>query len=81
MATQAAGQLLASLRAPWVPTGRDDPQTRTSFLLNRAGQSLEVALDRAEGLGDFAEIEALAASEPDLPPHSPPCSHWPPSSA
>jgi adenylate cyclase class 2 len=42
-------------------------KTRTSFLLKRAGHSLEVALDRAEGLGDFAEIETLAPSEPDLP--------------
>jgi adenylate cyclase class 2 len=40
---------------------------RTSYLVKRAGQSLEVALDRAESLGDFAEIEALAPSEPDLP--------------
>ena len=32
-----------------------------------AGTTIEVALDRAEGLGDFAEIEALAATESDLP--------------
>ncbi len=42
-------------------------KTRTSFLLNRAGHSLEVVLDRADGLGDFAEVETLASSEPDLP--------------
>jgi adenylate cyclase, class 2 len=42
-------------------------KTRTSFLVNRAGHSLEVTLDRAEGLGDFAEIETLAESEPGLP--------------
>jgi adenylate cyclase class 2 len=41
-------------------------KTRTSFQLQRAGRSLEVALDQAEGLGDFAEIETLVASEPDL---------------
>jgi adenylate cyclase, class 2 len=42
-------------------------KTRTSFLLNRAGHSLEVVLDRADGLGDFAEVETLASSEPELP--------------
>jgi adenylate cyclase, class 2 len=40
---------------------------RTSFHVKREGQSLEVALDRADLLGDFAEIEAFAPSEPDLP--------------
>jgi adenylate cyclase, class 2 len=40
---------------------------RTSYLVKRAGESLEVALDHTESLGDFAEVETLAASEPDLP--------------
>jgi adenylate cyclase, class 2 len=40
---------------------------RTSFLLKRAGHRLEVALDRAQAMGDFAEIETIARSEPDLP--------------
>ncbi len=40
---------------------------RASFQVHRAGRTLEVALDRTEGLGAFAEIEAIAASEPDLP--------------
>lgn len=39
---------------------------RTPFLMSRAGHSLEVTLDRADGLGDFVEIEALAESETDL---------------
>jgi adenylate cyclase, class 2 len=40
---------------------------RISYLVKRAGRSLEVALDCAEFLGDFAEIETLAESEPELP--------------
>ena len=42
-------------------------KTRTSYLLKSAGHTLEVALDQAERLGDFAEIETLAASESHLP--------------
>jgi adenylate cyclase, class 2 len=42
-------------------------KTRTPFLVTRAGHSLEVTLDRADGLGSFAEIETLAESEPGLP--------------
>ena len=30
-------------------------------------RKVEVALDRAEGLGDFVEIESLGATEADLP--------------
>ena len=40
---------------------------RTSFHLNRQGRDVEVALDRAVGLGNFAEIETLAEHERDLP--------------
>jgi adenylate cyclase class 2 len=40
---------------------------RTSFRLHRSGRTLLIALDRAEGLGAFTEIETIAASEPDLP--------------
>jgi adenylate cyclase class 2 len=42
-------------------------KTRTSFHLVYFGQATEVALDRAEGLGDFAEIEAMVVTEADLP--------------
>lgn len=35
-------------------------KVRRSFHLVRDGRPLEVVLDRAEGLGDFAEVEALA---------------------
>jgi adenylate cyclase, class 2 len=40
---------------------------RESFHLTFREHELEIALDRAEGLGGFAEIEALAAGEADLP--------------
>ncbi len=62
----AAGQLLelfVLLGFRPVATVR---KTRTPFLMSRAGHSLEVTLDRADGLGDFVEIEALAESETDL---------------
>lgn len=39
---------------------------RTSYRIRFAGRDLEATLDRAEGLGDFAEIEALAADRDDL---------------
>ncbi len=39
---------------------------RTTFRLDFNGRPLLVALDRAENLGDFAEVEALASSEADL---------------
>jgi len=42
-------------------------KSRTSFHVTQQGLDLEVALDRALGLGDFAEIEALAAHESELP--------------
>lgn len=42
-------------------------KVRRPFRLVRDGRPLEVALDRAEGLGDFAEVEALARDAADLP--------------
>ena len=42
-------------------------KTRTPFHLTVERHDIEVALDQAEGLGDFAEIETLAATESDLP--------------
>jgi adenylate cyclase, class 2 len=40
---------------------------RTSFHLPRPPHAMEITLDRAEGLGDFAEIETIAQGEDDLP--------------
>jgi adenylate cyclase, class 2 len=40
---------------------------RTTFHLPDPSHRIEVALDRAEGLGDFAEIEIVVASESELP--------------
>lgn len=40
---------------------------RESFHLRFEDHDLEIVLDRAEGLGDFAEIEAIAADAADLP--------------
>jgi adenylate cyclase class 2 len=40
---------------------------RTAFHLSDPPRRIEVALDRAEGLGDFAEIEVVAADESELP--------------
>src|SRR5436305_7495791 len=42
-------------------------KTRTPFHVADPLHSIEVALDHAEGLGDFAEIETVAAGESDLP--------------
>ena len=42
-------------------------KSRTPFHLTQSGLAIEVALDRAVGLGDFAEIETLAATESELP--------------
>jgi adenylate cyclase, class 2 len=63
----AAGQLLHLFELLGFRPAATIRKRRTSFRVNRERQSLEVALDRAESLGDFAEIEALALSEPDLP--------------
>jgi len=40
---------------------------RESFHLTYRDHKLEIALDTTETLGDFAEIEALAANQADLP--------------
>lgn len=40
---------------------------RRLFHLEHGGRPIEVVLDHVEGLGDFAEVEALAASDADLP--------------
>jgi adenylate cyclase class 2 len=40
---------------------------RTAYACDLAGRSLTVALDRVDGLGDFAEVETLAATPEDLP--------------
>lgn len=44
----------------------DVRKRRTSFHLSRPPYEIEVSLDRAEGLGDFAEIEAIAPDEAAL---------------
>jgi adenylate cyclase class 2 len=41
-------------------------KVRRPFHINRGGRAVEISLDRAEGLGDFAEVEALAEPN-DLP--------------
>ena len=40
---------------------------RTSFHLEYGSRALEVALDLAEGLGTFVEVETIAADAADLP--------------
>jgi len=40
---------------------------REIFWMAFQGRLLEIAVDGAEGLGDFAEIEAIVAGEADLP--------------
>ena len=42
-------------------------KSRAPFHLTAEGRAIEVVLDRAEGLGAFAEIETLAAALADLP--------------
>ncbi|MGE5755954.1 MAG: class IV adenylate cyclase [Planctomycetaceae bacterium] len=42
-------------------------KVRRPFHLVFQGRAIEVVLDVAEGLGEFAEVEAIAASEIDLP--------------
>ncbi len=39
---------------------------RTTFRLSRPPHDIEVTLDRVEGLGDFAEIEAIARDQAGL---------------
>jgi len=40
---------------------------RAAYHLNGEGREIEVVLDQVEGLGEFAEIETLAAAPADLP--------------
>jgi adenylate cyclase, class 2 len=40
---------------------------RTMFHLSRPPHEIEIALDRVDGLGDFAEIETLVGNEAELP--------------
>jgi adenylate cyclase, class 2 len=64
---EALGQLsrlFANLGFEPVATIR---KSRTTFHLTEQIHKIEVALDRAEGLGEFAEIETIAATESDLP--------------
>jgi len=42
-------------------------KSRRPYHLVFHGREIEVALDRAEGLGDFAEVEAFAPTEAELP--------------
>ena len=42
-------------------------KSRRPFTVERDGRTLEVTLDRASGLGDFAEVETLATDHADLP--------------
>jgi adenylate cyclase class 2 len=63
-AFEQLSRLMANLGFRPVATVR---KSRRIFQVSESGQRLEVAVDRAEGLGDFAEIEAQAATEADLP--------------
>jgi adenylate cyclase class 2 len=62
----AAGQLLELFVTLGFRPVATVCKARTSFLMSRAGHSVEVTLDRADSLGDFAEIETLAESKRDL---------------
>jgi adenylate cyclase class 2 len=57
-------RLLAHLGFEPVATIR---KSRRTFHLTEQSHKIEVTLDRAQGLGDFAEVEALAANQSDLP--------------
>ena len=62
---------MAELLALWLRLGFKPVATirkaRLPFRLRHDGRDLEVVLDRAEGLGAFAEVEAIAADDADLP--------------
>jgi adenylate cyclase class 2 len=57
-------RLFANLGFTPVATIRKE---RTTYHLSESGHAIEVLLDRAEGLGDFVEIEVLANTEAELP--------------
>jgi adenylate cyclase class 2 len=42
-------------------------KTRRQYSLNHQGRPIDVALDVAEGLGPFAEVETITETEADLP--------------
>ena len=42
-------------------------KTRRPYFLSHHGRPVEVALDFAEGIGTFAEVETIAETESDLP--------------
>ncbi len=63
-AFEQLSRLFANLGFRTVATIRKE---RTAFHLSNQARRIEVALDRAEGLGDFAEIEVVAANESELP--------------
>ncbi len=42
-------------------------KTRRPYFLRHQGRPVEVALDFAEGIGTFAEVETIAETESDLP--------------
>jgi adenylate cyclase class 2 len=63
-AFQQLSRLMENLGFRPVATVR---KTRTLFHLVEAGHELEIALDLAEGLGHFAEIETQAQTEADHP--------------
>jgi adenylate cyclase class 2 len=41
-------------------------KSRRLFYLDHSGQPLEISLDRADSLGEFVEIEAIAGTDADL---------------
>ena len=59
-------RLLTLLREPGLPPVATIRKRRETFHLTFQEHELEIALDTAEGLGAFAEIEALASGEADL---------------
>ncbi len=64
---QAFGRLLRMFEVLGFRPVATVRKRRETFHLTFLEHELEVTLDLAEGLGDFAEIEAFARDEPDLP--------------
>ncbi len=58
------GELLA--RLGFTPVGVVE-KSRTSYSLARDSIPMVITLDQVAGLGDFAEIEAITKSEPEIP--------------
>lgn len=59
--------LLLLERLGFQPLLRPIAKLRTPYRLVRHGRALTVAVDRAEGLGTFAEVETIAQGPDDLP--------------